>query len=308
MSLSHWILAARPKTLTGAALPVLAGGSLAVSQQGFDHSWFLWTGCLLFAFLMQVDANFINDLYDFKKGTDREDRLGPERACAQGWITPQQMQRGILVVTVLACLVGLLTVGMVWQQLPFSGIEFVVIGALCVLFAFLYTTRLSYLGWGDVLVLVFFGFVPTCGTYYLLTFTLDWAVVLLSLICGLTIDTLLIVNNYRDRDQDRLSGKKTIVVRFGETFALDLHLCIGVAVCLLCFHLDNWMNVESRFASWGLDIAGVVYFFMNTRTNRRMHKIHAGKALNSCLASTSINMLVLTLLLSLSLVLSALER
>lgn len=257
---------------------------------------------------MQVDANFINDLYDFKKGTDREDRLGPERACAQGWITPQQMQRGILIVTVLACLVGLLTVGMVWQQLPFRGIEFVVIGALCVLFAFLYTTRLSYLGWGDVLVLVFFGFVPTCGTYYLLTFTLDGAVVLLSLICGLTIDTLLIVNNYRDRDQDRLSGKKTIVVRFGENFATGLHLMIGFVVCYSCFHLDHLLSIESYFASWGLNLAGLVFYLMNTITNARMQKIHAGRELNTCLASTSINMLVLTLLISLSLVLSALER
>ena len=308
MSLSHWILAARPKTLTGAAMPVLVGGSLAVCQQGFDISWLTWAGCLLFAFLMQIDANFINDIYDYLKGTDREDRLGPERACAQGWVTPQQMRRGILIVTLLACAVGLCTIAMVWEQLPFRGIEFVVIGALCVLFAFLYTTRLSYLGWGDVLVLVFFGFVPTCGTYYLLTFTLDWAVFMASLVCGFTIDTLLIVNNFRDREQDRLSGKKTIVVRFGEQFALDLHLLIGSIVPVLCHSISRFIPFSSYFLSVGLCISGFVFLYLTARTHSRMRKIHSGRQLNTCLASTSINMLVLTLLMSLSLVLSVLEK
>ena len=117
---------------------------------------------------MQIDANFINDLYDFLKGTDRADRLGPERACAQGWISPEAMKKGILVTTILASLTG---VGLLW----YGGWEMIPVGVLCILFAFLYTAGpypLAYHGWGDVLVLIFFGFVPvgsmswhTVGTF-----------------------------------------------------------------------------------------------------------------------------------------------
>ena len=176
---------------------------------------------------------------------------------------------------------------------------------LVVLIILLYTTCLSYHGLGDVLVLVFFGLVPTCGTYYLLTNELSWAVLLASLISGVAIDTLLIVNNYRDRDQDRLSGKRTIVVRFGEKFTLGLHYNIGVFVFIMCGLLSHQVSYKSWF-TLGVSIAGLVYFWLNSRVNGRMKTIGSGGALNSCLASTSLNMLVLTLMVSLSLVLSRL--
>ena len=107
-SLKAWILAARPKTLTGAAVPVMIGIACAVAMYG-------WCGirvvpavlCMLFALIMQVDANFINDYFDFMKGTDDEQRLGPKRACAQGWITASAMRSGLFVTTLLACIVGL---------------------------------------------------------------------------------------------------------------------------------------------------------------------------------------------------------
>ena len=103
-SLKAWVLAARPKTLTGAAAPVLIGGSYALYVNTFSLVPFLL--CLFFAFLMQVDANFINDWFDFQKGTDREDRLGPERACAQGWISPSSMKRAIFLTSVVSCCMG----------------------------------------------------------------------------------------------------------------------------------------------------------------------------------------------------------
>ena len=103
-SLKAWLLAARPKTLTGAITPVLIGTALAAMDGRFH--WLPALVCCLFAGLMQIAANFINDLFDFLKGTDREDRLGPERACAQGWISPQAMKTGIAVTVTLACLIG----------------------------------------------------------------------------------------------------------------------------------------------------------------------------------------------------------
>ena len=104
-SFRAWLLAARPKTLTGAAIPVLIGCSLAHWQGQFQGLPALL--CLGFAFLMQIDANFMNDLYDYLKGSDRADRLGPERACAQGWISPKAMKRGIVLTTLAAAVCGL---------------------------------------------------------------------------------------------------------------------------------------------------------------------------------------------------------
>ena len=103
-SLQAWILAARPKTLAGAITPVMIGCALAFADGKFN--WIPALICCLFAGLMQVAANFINDLFDFLKGTDREDRLGPERACAQGWISAAAMKQGIFITVGLACLIG----------------------------------------------------------------------------------------------------------------------------------------------------------------------------------------------------------
>ena len=191
-----WLLAARPKTLTGAMIPVMLAGSLAFYNDTFKPS--LWICCAAFACLMQIAANFINDIYDFLKGTDRKDRLGPERACAQGWITPKGMKIGIFIDVSIACAFGLLAVALSWETLPYHGLEFIVLGAVCVIFAFLYTIGLSYLGLGDILVLVFFGFVPVCGTYYLQALTIDAGALILSVISGIAIDALLVINNYRE--------------------------------------------------------------------------------------------------------------
>ena len=129
-SLQAWILAARPKTLAGAITPVMIGCALAFADGKFN--WIPALICCLFAGLMQVAANFINDLFDFLKGTDREDRLGPERACAQGWISAAAMKQGIFITVGLACLIGC-------TLLFYAGWELILIGALCVLFAFLYS-------------------------------------------------------------------------------------------------------------------------------------------------------------------------
>ena len=138
-SLRAWILAARPKTLTGAAVPVMIGLSLAWADNStfnIQHSKFKILPailCLLFAFLMQIDANFINDLFDYLKGTDdRETRLGPERACTQGWVSVSRMKVAIGITTVLACLVGL-------PLIHYGGWTMVLVGLACVVFCFLYT-------------------------------------------------------------------------------------------------------------------------------------------------------------------------
>ena len=227
-SIKAWILAARPKTLAAAATPVLLGCALAYTDGAFQ--WIPAILCFLFAFSMQIDANFINDYYDYLKGSDREDRLGPERACAQGWITLSAMKKGMLFTTLLSCLWGLLL-------LKYCGIEMIPVGLLCVLFAFLYTAGpypLAYHGWGDVLVIVFFGFVPVGCTYYTMAHGWTWNVTIACAACGLVSDLLLMLNNYRDREQDKISGKRTLIVRFGEPAGRWAYLLLGIVAVALC--------------------------------------------------------------------------
>lgn len=286
MNLKYWILAARPKTLTAALIPVCTATALAFAQ---GHGrWLPAVVCMLFAALMQIAANFINDLFDFKKGTDREDRLGPERACAQGWITPQAMKRGIGVMLVLACVVGCCL-------LPYGGWVLVGIGVACVVFAFLYTTLLSYMGCGDVLVWVFFGLVPVCGTYYVQAQMLTPAVWWLAVACGLVIDTLLVLNNYRDREQDAQSGKRTLIVALGERFGSMFYLLQGVAgyacVATLAIYGHTWAAV--------LPALYLVPHFMTWRT---MTTIRYGRELNRVLGLTSRNMLIFAVLTVLALI------
>lgn len=289
-SLRAWILAARPKTLAGAAVPVMIGCALAYTDDKFKGLPAII--CLLFACLMQIAANFINDLYDYLKGTDRDDRLGPQRACAQGWVTPKAMKQGILITLLAACTIGSLL-------LLYAGWELILVGAVCILFAFFYTTGpypLSYHGWGDVLVLVFFGFVPVGCTYYVQSYAWNEKVTIASLACGLAVDTLLVVNNYRDRKTDADSGKKTIIVRWGEPFGRYLYLMLGVTAAALCL-----LYLKDKLI-WAA-ILPQLYLAPHYLTWRKMVKIHQGKALNAVLGETSRNMLLLGILLSLGLIL-----
>ncbi len=297
-SLKAWILAARPKTLTGAAVPVMIGIACAVAMYG-------WCGirvvpavlCILFALIMQVDANFINDYFDFMKGTDDEQRLGPKRACAQGWITASAMRSGLFLTTLLACIVGL-------PLVYYGGWEMIMVGLACVVFCFLYTISFSYIGLGDLLVLVFFGIVPVCMTYWLtapptaLT-SIPFAVVLMSIACGLIIDTLLVVNNYRDIENDRRAGKLTLIVRIGERGGLVLYLMLGlvgtilaiVGVVLLDWHEGQW--TQSLL---------IIYTPFHTWAFNEMRYIRKGAELNRVLGMTARNMFIFGLLASAALV------
>lgn len=291
-SAKAWLLASRPKTLTAASIPVMLGCALASMYGHFQLIPAIL--CFLFAFLMQIDANFINDLYDYLKGTDREDRLGPERACAQGWISSSGMKKGIAITTLLAALDGLC---LLW----YGGWEMIPIGIACIIFAFLYTAGpypLAYHGWGDVLVLVFFGFVPVGCTFYIMAHSWNTSVTMASLACGFVIDTLLMVNNFRDREQDAISGKKTIVVRLGARTGLILYFLLGLAACWSCFYFVT----EGRL--WAA-ILPQIYLLLHIFTTVKMARINRGKELNVILGETSRNMLLFGILLTAGLLLNA---
>jgi 1,4-dihydroxy-2-naphthoate octaprenyltransferase len=282
-SFKAWLLAARPKTLTGAAVPVIIGLALAwtdAREYGDDvFSYFAAALCLLFALTMQVDANFVNDFFDYAKGNDdAETRLGPLRACTQGWVKIDSMKRAIASTTILACVIGL-------PLVYYGGLEMLLVGALCVLFCFLYTTHLSYIGMGDLLVLVFFGIVPVSITYYVQLHTVTWQVFWASIACGLVIDGLLIVNNYRDRDNDKRDGKKTLVVKIGAKATEWLYLTLGI-VAVLIGGVFWWSGHVLAF------VLPFIYLVLHTFTWLKMRRIKEGRALNECLGETARNMLV----------------
>ena len=286
-SFRAWILAVRPKTLSGACVPVVVASSLAYADYVF--LWHPALLCLMFAILMQIAANFVNDYYDFLRGTDRTDRLGPERACSMGWISPSAMKKAAVIVMIVACGLGL-------ALLQWGQWWFVAVGIACVLFAWLYTVVLSYWGWGDVLVLVFFGVVPVCCTY----FAQAGHITINSLFCGLAsgwvIDLLLIVNNYRDRDTDKISGKYTLIVRMGERFGRFQYLWTGVLAWACCLPL----GINGHVWVVVLTSAFLPFHFI---VWRKMVTIRQGKSLNSVLGKTSAGMLLLGALLSIGLLL-----
>ena len=293
-SLKAWLLAARPKTLSGAAVPVMIGLALAYTDaKQYDGEVFSWCAallCLFFSFAMQIDANFINDFYDFAKGTDdAETRLGPRRACAQGWVTLDAMKKAIAITTCIACLIGL-------PLVLYGGLEMILIGFLCVVFAFLYTTFFSYMGLGDILVLVFFGLIPVSCTYYVQLHAVTSQVLLASLACGLVIDALLLINNFRDRDNDRLAGKNTIIVRLGAEAGLQLYLGVGIGAIILGGVF--WMN--GHILAFFLPL---IYLILHVLTYVKMKRIYQGKALNLILGDAARNIFIYGLLVSLGILL-----
>jgi len=241
-TLRVWLAAIRPATLTAALVPVGVGSALAAADGAF-RPW-VAAAALLGAMLIQIGTNLHNDYSDFEKGADTADRLGQARATQRGWLTPTQVAFAAGLVALLAMAVGvyLVTIG---------GWPIVVIGLSSLLCAWAYTggpKPLGYVGLGDVFVLVFFGGVAVCGTYYVQA--LEWSAAALwaSVPVGTLATAILVVNNLRDRHTDALAGKRTLVVRFGERFGraeYTLMLAVAYVIPPLAWALNvghaGWM-------------------------------------------------------------------
>ncbi len=208
-----WILAARPKTLPAAVVPVLLGTAVAISDNKFQPlAAFI---ALICSVLIQVGTNFVNDLYDYLKGSDKKDRVGPARVLASGLISVIEMKVGIFLCFSVTFFLGLYLVYL-------GGMIILLIGILSIFFGYAYTAGpypLSYNGLGDVFVFVFFGFVGTIGTYYVQALDVSWVAVLVSIPAGALITNILVVNNYRDIEEDRVNNKKTLAVLFGKRYS-----------------------------------------------------------------------------------------
>lgn len=291
-SVKAWLLATRPKTLSAAAVPVMIGTAFAWRNTSEQFNWIPAILCLLFAWIMQIDSNLVNDYFDFKKGNDDETRLGPKRACSEGWITSDAIVWGILITTLLGCMTGI-------PLILYGGLEMVMVGIACVVFCFLYTTLFSYHGLGDILVLLFFGIIPVCCTYYvcmpLHQQIPTGEVIASSIACGLAIDALLIVNNYRDIDNDRSNGKITLAVRLGESKTRRLYESIGytaagIMIILVFFDLYQTDKLIPTYAIY------LIYIILHRQSYQEMKRINKGAKLNQVLGLTARNILVFGIL------------
>lgn len=216
-SLSIWLEATRPKTLPAALTPVLLGSGLALADGCLQLKA---AGiCLAFALLIQIGTNFANDYLDGVKGTDRADRVGPRRAVASGLIPAQTMKQAALLALLAGFCVGLMLI-------PFGGTWLLGVGIASVICAWCYTGGpfpLAYNGLGDLFVVFFFGFIAVGCTYYVQAGRVTAEVLWLGLACGMLVNNLLVVNNYRDVDEDAVSHKRTVVVLFGRGFGVALY-------------------------------------------------------------------------------------
>ena len=218
-----WILAARPKTLVASLAPILVGAALAYEKiEYYDYlAIFL---CFGFSVLIQISTNFANDYFDFIKGADTEERIGPDRMVSKGLISPQLMLVGTIICLLMAFSLGVILMEHVQANRILLGV-----GVVSVLSALAYTGGpfpLAYNGLGDCFVIFFFGLLAVCLTEYVLMCSAQffwipsWGI---GLSVGLVINNLLVVNNYRDFEEDRSTGKNTLVVIFGRKFGLYLY-------------------------------------------------------------------------------------
>ncbi len=211
--MNPWILAARPRTLGAAVVPVLAGAALAFSAGNFDPlATLLIIAC---AVLIQIATNYFNDAIDHAKGADTAERLGPTRVTNSGLLAPRSVMRGGAVCLALAVALSI-------PLVLHGGWPILVIGIFSLFFAYAYTggpLPLAYLGLGEIFVLLFFGVIAVAGTFYLNTLAWSAEALLAGLQIGLHSSVLLAVNNLRDIESDRAANKRTLAARFGLTFA-----------------------------------------------------------------------------------------
>ncbi|MEP7053051.1 MAG: 1,4-dihydroxy-2-naphthoate polyprenyltransferase [Pseudomonadota bacterium] len=287
-SLGAWLLASRPKTLSAAAVPVLVGTACA-SARG-HVSWGPALAALLGALLLQIGANFANDVFDYEKGADTAERLGPTRAVQAGLLSARSMRWGMVLVFALALALGV-------YLMTVAGWAILLIGVASIVSAIAYTGGpypLGYHGLGDVFVFIFFGLVAVCGTVFVEIGQIPSISWFCAVPVGALATAILVVNNLRDRDTDLRAGKRTLAVRFGRSFALAQYralLGVSYAVPVLLAAL--------RVAPYEV-LLPLVSLPLAFKTERAVSRTE-GRALNALLAGTAKLLLIFGVLFALGL-------
>ena len=285
--LRGWLLAIRPKTLGAAVTPILIGTAMAFGE-GKGHALSA-LAALLGALLIQIGTNFSNDYFDYIKGADTEERLGPVRATQSGLVSPKTMFWNFVIVFGLATLVGIFLVFR-------GGWPIVIIGILSIASGILYTGGpwpIGYLGLGDLFVLIFFGPVSVGGTFYVQTLEISSVVIVAGLGPGLLATALLAVNNLRDEPTDKKIGKQTLAVRFGTTFARVEYISAFVFSAIIPFILAFWTETH-----WYACFSALI-IIMGLSPILQIFSGVKGSELNKTLASTGKLILIYGILFSL---------
>jgi len=287
-SLGAWLLASRPKTLSAAAVPVLVGTACA-SARG-TVNWGPALAALLGALLLQIGANFANDVFDYEKGADTAERLGPTRAVQAGLISAKNMRRGMVLVFLAALGLGLYLTSV-------AGPVILLIGCASIASAIAYTGGpypLGYHGLGDIFVFIFFGLVAVCGTVFVELGHVPGLAVWCAFPVGALATAILVVNNLRDRETDLHAGKRTLAVRFGRGFAIAQYRSL-IAISYLVPAALAVLRVTGPEA-----LLPLVSLPLALKTERAVAATE-GRALNPLLAATAKLLLVFGVLFALGL-------
>ena len=265
-----------------AAAGVVMGSALAWRDGFFRLDAAL--ACLITALLLQIGSNLANDVFDFERGTDTPERLGPVRVTQAGLLTPSQVKVGMAVVFGLAALLGLY---LAWL----GGWPIIIIGLAAILSAIAYTGGpfpLGYYGLGDLFVFIFFGLASVAGTYYVQAGFVSSAAWWMTIPPGLIITAILVVNNLRDLENDRKAGKRTLAVILGEQATKTQYLICMIAAYLV-LPLAAWMGIipwSSLLAWFSLPLALRATRLVFTQRGRPLNAALAGTGQTALLLST----------------------
>ncbi|MCH2234350.1 MAG: 1,4-dihydroxy-2-naphthoate octaprenyltransferase [Crocinitomicaceae bacterium] len=230
--MKKWLSAFRLRTLPLSLSTILMGGAIAhYAIPGSYYKWSVFILAILTTIFLQILSNLANDYGDFEKGTDNQDRIGPERAMQSGAISKSQMKKGLIAFVVLSLISGISLLFFAFQEMSITFIIWLLIGFGAIGAAIKYTMGTSaygYRGLGDLFVFIFFGLVGVCGTYFVLTQSFNWLVLLPASAMGLLASAVLNLNNMRDCENDEKSGKNTLVVKLGIPNAKIYHYLLFV--------------------------------------------------------------------------------
>ncbi|MDE6322902.1 MAG: 1,4-dihydroxy-2-naphthoate octaprenyltransferase [Paramuribaculum sp.] len=279
----YWIEAMRLRTLPVSAAGVITASGCALADNSFRPLPALM--CLIFAILAQISSNFANEYYDFKGGLDKKGREGPRRGVTEGDISPKAMLAATYLTLAIACIIGL-------SLLLFGGWWLIPVGIAVAIGAVAYSAGpypLSHHGLGEIAVIAFFGLVPVCCTYTLQTGHLPLPVVAMALATGLMGANVLIINNYRDIDDDRAVGKQTLAVKFGPAAMRMLYLFNSMAAIALAMTCNSNVNTTALATTCGIYGIGAVAIvtLMGKLNGRRLTPLLGATAMLMLLFSTA---------------------
>ena len=280
-----WIEAMRLRTLPVSVAGVLGGTACAFMSHSFR--WIPALICLVFAVLAQIVSNFANEYYDFKNGLDKKGREGFRRGVTEGDISPTAMKKATFWLLAADCIIGC-------SLIYFGGWWLIAVGITIAAFALAYSTGpypLSHHGLGDIAVIFFFGIIPVTLTCLLQTGHIYWSspVVTVSVAIGLMSANVLVVNNYRDIDDDRAVGKRTTAVIFGRKTMATAYLISGI-IAIILFLVPVYL-VLGPMAVFPVIIYFPFHFFIWRKLRRS-----SGISLNPLLGMTAVNLLVFCLI------------